>query len=278
MIQGSTKYSPFHLLFGRPPRLTTQRLVLLKDGDGEADSEADGGGHGNGEADAGDDSEADASDSSDNASDGNDNHGDSGAVASEDRGARRSGGAGSAATHTRTGIHRDGRVLAQVLATRINLGCGRRREYLCRWATAEGDEGEYPDTWMPARTLGATDAQMRAWIARSQRGAAVLDAGEFASSGCDAELLADDAVRDALAEEAAAASVGDDEAGVAAPLRPYEASVEVYAAEADLPFQISAWRDAARERGATSAQAKQLYAGILESLREAQAAKATAAC
>ena len=48
-----------------------------------------------------------------------------------------------------------------------------------------------------------------------------------------------------------------------------ESNAEVLNAEVVFPFQITAWRDAARDRGIDSVQAKQFRAGILEIISDA---------
>jgi hypothetical protein len=127
------------------------------------------------------------------------------------------------------------------------------------------------DSWIPSNTLGATEAQIRAWIARNQPGEAVIDTGEYAGGAgrCGPELPANDAIQDALAEEAAAPEHADVGIG---PLLPFEEQREVYEEEKQLPYLITKWRDIARDRGQASAQAKQQYASILETITRAKAA------
>lgn len=97
-----------------------------------------------------------------------------------------------------------------------------------------------------------------------------LASGAGGSGRCDSELPAHDAVEHALAEEAREERA--EEAGVALPSYGRVTDTEPYGAEVDLPFHITAWRDAAREKGATSTQARELYAGMMDLIREGKAA------
>lgn len=253
----------------RPPRITTQRLVLVREPDRVSGNESDDGGDDDGHSSHGSESSGSVSDSKE-----------------EDEGRHRcsSSSSGSAKetseSHNHSGARTSGaskdmpeRTLSFVLATRKNLSCSSRHEYLCRWKDDEGEEGHYSDSWVPASTLRATDSQMQQWVRRNQGAAAVIDAGEFAGTAgqCFAEHPAMELEEDDSEDE-------DDgeEIGVAAPPGPMprEQNIEVYHAEVEILYQITAWRDAARERGRGSAQHGSCQQCLLASLTPLASGKA----